>query len=63
MATPVEQEYAEKRKQEKERKWFDQRVMAYAAQKFWGKVTLSFENGRIRKITEEKSLIPPVEEG
>ena len=44
---------------EEERKWHETRLAALMFQGFHGRVTLYLEGGRLKKVTEERTYIPP----
>lgn len=45
--------------QEQKRKWLADKLSAYMAHGFWGKITIIMEDGKVRRFMEEKSVIPP----
>jgi hypothetical protein len=59
MATPSEQDAEHLKRQELRIKWFQDHLRRYMSQKFYGRITLIMEGGDIRRINEERSVIPP----
>ena len=49
----------ERGKQEKARQWFAGILASLIVRGFYGKVTLIFENGSIKRVVEERNLVPP----
>lgn len=55
-------DYARRQVLERERKWFEGRLATAMTGRFWGKITLVVEDGRIKKVTEERTTVPPKED-
>ena len=49
-----------RKKWEQERIWLEQLVSQIQLKGFYGKITLTFEQGHIRRVQKEESLKPPV---
>lgn len=47
-------------KENAQRDWITQLVLAAQRRKFYGKITITFQAGAVRQAVQEESLLPPL---
>ncbi len=52
-------ELQKREKLEDQRRWIEQLISSAQMIEFFGKITISFEKGKIQKVLKEESLKPP----
>jgi hypothetical protein len=55
-------ELKRKQAQEKDLQWLKGQMSGLMFHRFYGKITLVMEDGRLRRIVKEESVLPPPEE-
>jgi hypothetical protein len=60
-AQPLSKELQKRQQQDKELGWLKGQLSSLMLHGFYGKVTLSFEEGHLRRVVKEESLKPPQE--